>query len=114
MASRIKQIRFPGYIINDDQWIEDQSAGKFWSPNLLEGLGSVTQLGIYALPGTEFKTNKNIPQTLIINGSGLFSLNLEETPLNYLSLSKSSYDNIKQSQHFIIIDLIYEDLGVSA
>lgn len=113
MASKIKQIRFPGYPISgDDYWKQDQNTKKFWSPNLLKDLGSVIQLGIYALPGTEFRTNENIEQTLIINGSGLFSLNVEEIPLNYLSLNKDSYDNTVQSQHFIIIDLVYEELGV--
>ena len=110
MARKIKQIRFPGHDI--DTWVLDQNTGKEWSSNLFEGLGSVIQLGIYALPGTEFRTNKNIIQTFIMNGSGLFSLNTEEIPLRYLSLSKNSYDNIENGQNFIIIDLIYDDLSV--
>lgn len=112
MANKIKQIRFPDQIILEEQWIKDKNSGNYWSPNLLENLGSVIQLGIYALPGTEFRTSENIEQTFIINGSGLFSLNTQQIPLNYLSLNKKSYENILKGQHFIIIDLIYKDLGV--
>ena len=104
MASKIKQIRYPG-----------QQKLKFnegWSENIIANLGSVTQLGIYALPGTRFKINQansDSVEELIINGSGIFSINLEDRPITSISLAEASYNNVVQlGKHFIIIDLIYE------
>ena len=48
MASKIKQIRYPG---------QELEFNEGWSENIIANLGSVTQLGIYALPGTRFKIN---------------------------------------------------------
>lgn len=102
MASKIKQIRYPG---------QELKFNNGWSENIIANLGSVTQLGIYALPGTRFKINQansGSAEELIINGSGIFSINLEDRPINSISLAKESFDNIQTSQHFIIIDLIYK------
>lgn len=104
MASKIKQIRYyPGQKLKFNEG---------WSENIIANLGSVTQLGIYALPGTRFKINQansGSAEELIINGSGIFSINLEDRPITSISLAKASFDNINQlGQHFIIIDLIYE------
>ena len=102
MASKIKQIRYPG---------QELKFNDGWSDNIIANLGSVTQLGIYALPGTRFKINQansGSEEELIINGSGIFSINLEDRPITSISLAKESFDNIQPGQHFIIIDLIYE------
>ena len=105
MASKIKQIRYP----DPGQKLKFNGG---WSENIIANLGSVTQLGIYALPGTRFKINQansDSVEKLIINGSGIFSINLEDRPITSISLAKASFDNINQlGQHFIIIDLIYE------
>ena len=102
MASKIKQICYPG---------QELKFNEGWSENIITNLGSVTQLGIYALPGTRFKINQansGSAEELIINGSGIFSINLEDRPITSISLAEESYNNIKSGQHFIIIDLIYE------
>ena len=104
MASKIKQIRYPG---------QELEFNEGWSENIIANLGSVTQLGIYALPGTRFKINQansDSVEELIINGSGIFSINLEDRPITSISLAKASFDNIIPlgKKHFIIIDLIYE------
>ena len=104
MASKIKQIRYH-YLGQELKFNEG------WSENIITNLGSVTQLGIYALPGTRFKINQansGSAEELIINGSGIFSVNLEDRPITSISLAEESYNNIKSGQHFIIIDLIYE------
>ncbi len=104
MASKIKQLRFPGIdLTNWDQYN--------WSDNLLQNLGKVTQLSIYALPGTTFKINQNgniTGETLVINGSGKFNIDLADRPISDLRINKISYDNITNANHCIIIDLIYE------
>ena len=46
MASKIKQIRYSGQ--------EELKFNEGWSENIIANLGSFTQLGIYALPGTSF------------------------------------------------------------
>ena len=102
MASKIKQIRYPE---------QELKFNEGWSENIIANLGSVTQLGIYALPGTRFKINQvnsGSAEELIINGSGIFSINLKDRPIISMSLAEESYNNIKSGQHFIIIDLIYE------
>lgn len=104
MASKITQKRYSG---KEGELTFD----KGWSENILENLGSVTQLGIYALPGTRFRINQissDSPEELIINGSGIFSINLEDRPIVNISLNEDSFNNIKSGQHYIIIDLIYE------
>lgn len=52
MNKKIKQFRFPETLLEDNFFTEDG-----WSLNLIENLGPVTQLGIYALPGSRFKIN---------------------------------------------------------
>lgn len=103
MASKIKQIRYPE---------QELKFNNGWSENIIANLGSVTQLGIYALPGTRFKINQansGSAEELIINGSGIFSINLEDRPITSISLAEESFNNIIQlGRHFIIIDLVYE------
>ena len=110
MVRKIKQIRFPeqsGSIVFTDGW----------SNNLVQDLGNVVQLGIYALPGTQFRINQDVNinsllnKELIINNSGLFSVNIEDNPIISIQLSENSYENIKEA-HAIIIDLVYVERGV--
>lgn len=81
-----------------------------WSENLIAGK-KVTELGIYALPGTKFAVNqKGNDENLIINGSGIFNLTFGDRPITELYLSEDSYNLCKNSSHFIVIDLIYEEV----
>lgn len=102
MAKKIAQLRFPGSSIdfkNTD-----------WSENLVENLGTIMQVGIYALPGTKFKISQNegAEAALIINGLGIFNMDVTDHPINSIRLSKSSYDLMSNNQ-FIVIDLVYEE-----
>lgn len=106
MANKITQLRFPTIELS---YIEGQE----WSDNLIADLGSVTQLGIYALPGTKFRISQlesALDAEFMINGSGLFSMNTKERPINSIRLSKSSYDNAINNNHFIVLDLIYNEI----
>lgn len=106
MANKITQIRYTGDIEVDNLQFDNG-----WSNNIIEGLDNVTQLGIYALPGTRFKINQknsDTVQDLIINGFGIFSINLKDRAIKNLNLSENSYNKIKDGSHFIIIDLVYE------
>lgn len=108
MAKTIEQLCFFG-----DESIEFEENG--YSTNLINGK-NVIQLGIYAVPGTKFRINQidsDNSKDLIINGSGIFSMNIENRPITKLSIFKNSFENIANSQHQIIIDLITEEvLGV--
>mgnify|MGYP003300334051 CR=1 FL=1 len=103
MAKKIAQLRFPGSSIS----FKD---GASWSDNLVEDLGTIMQVGIYALPGTKFKISQNegAEVALIINGLGVFNMDVTDYPINSIKLSKSSYELISNNQ-FIIIDLVYEE-----
>lgn len=65
----------------------------------------VVQLGIHALPGTEFKINGG-NDTLIINATGNFSIDCEEHPIKSLELVSPI-----SSTFPIIIDTIYEEVN---
>lgn len=110
MQKKIKQLRF------DNSNSSEITFTNGWSNNLIETLGPVIQLGIYALPGTRFKINQAQSygeiEELIINGYGLFSIDLENKPITTISLHQESYNNSKENNHFIIIDLIYIPKGV--
>ena len=110
MNKKIKQFRFPETLLEDNFFTEDG-----WSLNLIENLGPVTQLGIYALPGSRFKINQkqsSSVEELVINGHGVFSIDLEEHPLTSISIHKESYNNAKNNNHFIIIDVLYIPRGL--
>ena len=84
-----------------------------WSKNLIAGK-KVTELGIYALPGTKFATklkDEGSVANIIINGSGIF--NMEHLEITELYLSEESYNLCINSSHFIVIDLIYEEVATS-
>lgn len=100
MNKKIKQFRFP----NDPITFTGD-----WSDNLANDLGQITQLGIYALPGTKFKINQILSDSveeLIINGYGTFSIDVEDKPITSISLNRNSYNNANNN-HFIIIDMVY-------
>lgn len=113
MNKKIKQFRFPDPDLQfeKDFFTEDEE----WSLNLIENLGPVTQLGIYALPGSRFKINQqqsSSVEELVINGHGVFSIDLEERPITSISVHKESYNNTKENNHFIIMDLLYIPRGL--
>jgi hypothetical protein len=50
---------------------------------------------------------------LVINGSGLFSIDIQDRPIRLLQIAKASTDKItNNNSHFIIIDMVYEEGGI--
>lgn len=99
MTSKIGQIRIPETSLE----FTDN-----WSENLL--LGPTSKLSIYAVPGTTFKlfqSRVSTYTTLVIGGTGLFSIDVDTNYITELFLSEQSYQNIEQSAHFVIIDYVY-------
>ena len=91
MAKKFKQIQINSEtsITKDDKPI-----------NFTEGL-LVYELGIHALPGTEFTINGG---AFVMNNLGNFSMSCEDHPITSLEVEeKNSYP--------IIIDIIYEEVS---
>lgn len=68
----------------------------------------ITELGIYGVPGTSFTINKN--GTLILNGSGLLSLDHTTQPITSLKLNNSSIPLYQNGTHCLILDIKYEEV----
>ncbi len=62
----------------------------------------VYELGIHALPGTEFTINNG---AFVMNNLGNFSMSCEEHPIQSLKVTSDVNDNYP-----IIIDIIYEEV----
>ena len=85
-----------------------------YSENLIPDNTLVMGIGIYALPGTVFQINQlndKVSRPLIINGLGMFQMDVEDRPITKLYISEASFENVKE-YHPIIIDLICQK-GVS-
>ena len=79
-----------------------------YSKNLIPDNVLVMGIGIYALPGTNFQINQlndKVSRPLIINGLGMFQMDVEDRPITSLFVSEESFKNTKE-YHPIIIDLI--------
>lgn len=79
-----------------------------YSENLIPDNTLVIGIGIYALPGTTFQINQlnsKVSRTLIINGLGMFQMDVSDRPITQLYISESSFNNAI-GHHPIIIDLI--------
>ena len=108
MAKQIKQLRLIGNIDTDSITFDEDA---IWSNNLIAGK-YVVQLGIYALPGTQFLLNQDDEidgEDLQINNMGIFQVDVEERPITSLKLKRASYDKLRSmGNHMIVIDYIYE------
>lgn len=102
MPNKIGQIRIP----------EQLSSSEFdgnWSKNLL--LGPTSKLTINAIPGTTFAVGQDSVQNelvLKIGDTNIFSIDVGNNYITFLSLHKDSY-NTASSSKSIIIDYIYFD-----
>lgn len=67
--------------------------------------GTIYQLGIHALPGTQFKINNSDESIITIGPTGNFSLNCEELPLTSIALKNRPLTTITYPT---IIDIVYE------
>lgn len=93
---------------------DDLNFNNNYSKNLIPDNTLVMGIGIYALPGTVFQVNQlndKVSRPLIINGLGMFQMDVESRPITKLYISETSFENVKE-YHPIIIDLICQK-GVS-
>lgn len=97
---------------NDKENLEfNGAAGNKYSKNLIPNDTLVMGIGIYALPGTTFQINQlndKVSRPLIINGLGMFQMNVEDRPITKLFISENSFNNMKE-YHPLIIDLICQE-----
>ena len=95
---KIKQYIFPKLEDNLGDYNEntDFASGK-----------KIKQLGIYALPGTIFQINGE-DNRLVINGSGILQIDGEDVPITSLKLFNYAAPMVEN--HFIIIDMVYEEV----
>ena len=111
MAKSIQQFRF----YNNENKTQNQPSN-ISQNNLVSGsiffqntsLGSITQLGIQALPGTKFYLN-NSATPIIIGFTGIYELDLEGiseiTSISFDRDSLSAINNINNA--YLIVDAIY-------
>lgn len=111
MAKQFTQLRYIGESTENINFADTNNNTSNWSDNIIDKK-YVTQLGIYALPGTSFLLNQaNQPngEQLIINNTGIFQIDVEERPITSLRIHKNSYKKLTEGLgHYIIIDIVYE------
>lgn len=69
----------------------------------------ITQLGIQALPGTEFYLNGNV-HPIVIGASGIYDLDIKNgARVTKLQFAKESMDRINSSNSggYLIVDILY-------
>lgn len=110
MARTIKQFRYYGENNSKNQPSAANPggyiSGKVFKEN---GLISIVQLGIQALPGTQFYINNAI-EPIIIGSTGIYELDLRGlTEITDLSFSTETMNKIDNSGGaYLIVDAIYE------
>lgn len=111
MAKQFTQLRYVGEAGENLTFLGDKNEQLDWSNNIINEK-YVTQLGIYALPGTEFLLNQAKQphgEQLVINNTGIFQIDVEDRPITSLRIGKDSYEKLqKETGHYIIIDVVYE------
>lgn len=74
--------------------------------NLVKGYW-VKEIGIYGLPGTSFSVNDN-KGTITLNGSGLMSIGFDNYKITNLRIDEDNLELYKDTNHCLIIDILYE------
>ena len=118
MAKQVKQFRF--YEHNSDKNYPNGSSGKvaisyrnLTSGSIFLDYMPIIQLGIQALPGTQFYLNgSQIP--VIIGHTGIYELNLDGlSEITSLKFDPKSIEAINgNANSYLIVDIIYEEEDV--
>lgn len=117
MAKKIKQYRYydesnalnaPTKKVNsnDASLLEEFANGSVFKA---DNIFPITQLGIQALPGTEFYLNGSI-EPIIIGSTGIYDLDLKEGAyISWLSFNAKSLQRIRDNgSAYLIVDVLYE------
>ena len=127
---RIAQIRFFGdsniFAFNDGKSAAtsasllgennppDLVSSALWEGTAFEQFVPILQLGIQALPGTQFNLGDNMDYPITIGQSGMYELDVTKStlPITKLTFEKPSLDAINATPDgYLIIDIIYDDEG---
>ena len=109
MAKQVRQFRYyaPNSPKNYPSGMKYQSSvsGSVFSETL-----PVFQLGIQALPGTQFYLNDSV-HPVIIGSTGIYELDLEgKGTISAISFDNKSIDMISENDNaYLIVDVIYDD-----
>ena len=109
MAKRIKQFRYFGD--NDTTHNTPNTNSKtLVSGNLFSSVLPILQIGIQALPGTQFYVNSST-SPVIIGVTGVYEMNLQDnTQITSLSFDGNSLEAISDSATGgLIIDVTYDN-----
>lgn len=107
----IKQFRYYGDN-NEKNYPANLSKDQLKNGNIFQNYNNIIQLGIQAKPTTEFFLN-NSDFTLTVGGVGLYELNLEGIgAVTAIKFTEESLNKAQESTNGLIIDIIYDEVGV--
>lgn len=91
------------YNIDNNPWVNNLLAGEY---------ESVIKLGIQTLPGTKFHLNNNLTESIVIDHTGVYELDLRNiaTVIHALSFEPSSLAIINAIDNAsLIVDILYNN-----
>ncbi len=91
------------YNIDNNPWVHNLLAGEY---------ESVIKLGIQTLPGTKFHLNNNLTESIVIDHTGVYELDLRNiaTVIHALSFEPSSLAIINAIDNAsLIVDILYNN-----
>lgn len=114
MANLVKQFRYYNDPDETDDitknYPADATSDDYKSGDIFKPYFPILQLGIQALPGTEFLLN-DAEDPVIIGRTGIYELDLdEETEISKLQFTEPSIYAIRDNFNaYLIVDIIYDD-----
>lgn len=112
MAKQVKQFRYYGDENRANNWPQGLSMRQLISGSAFTSCIPILQLGIQALPGTEFYLNNpDDSNPIIIGNTGIYELDLSGlSEIISLRFRQKSLQLISENKNaHLIIDIIYED-----
>lgn len=109
MAKKVAQFRYYG-IDSNKNFPKGITKAKLQSGSIFNNCYPITQLGIQALPGTEFYLNGNNKTPIIIGSTGIYELSLEGvSEITHLAFDRYSLSTIETTPTaYLIVDIIYD------
>ena len=106
MAKKLKQFRW--YSEGDSKNFPQATAEQYANGTVFEGVYPIAQLGIQALPGTEFYLNGSV-KPIIIGVSGIYDLDIKNgARVTGLSFSRQAMERIgANNTSYLIVDILY-------
>lgn len=109
---KIKQFRYYSDTSKNNYPKQIMTYGNLHSRNIFEDLGAVTHIGIQAPSGTEFYLN-NSSSSIKVGSTGIYELDLQGMgSITAIRFSKTSLEAIENWTDGLIIDVLYEEVGL--